>query len=133
VYYLFEHPFEGSEEQQPEDEYGDKQGICENIELSRNDGGEPNDEEINEKGIETDSKEHLGGQAVAIAALGFDFQIFQLVFHVLAICNPKCVFISKPFEQLLNQYLVVEVEVEFENVDYEDNVELVANCKDYRA
>lgn len=58
--YFFESFFKYSDDKDPKDNNERKIGIMENIITCCNDGGKSDDEEVDQEGIETDNKVHLG-------------------------------------------------------------------------
>ena len=51
----------------------------------------------------------------------------------ILVSNPKGLFILKAAQQLIDKFLVVKVEIDFQNVDNDDNVDKVEESQDDRA
>ena len=51
----------------------------------------------------------------------------------ILVSNPKGRFILKALQQLFDKFLVVKVEIDFQNVDNDDNVDKVEESQDDRA
>ena len=51
----------------------------------------------------------------------------------ILVSNPKDLFILKAPQQLFDKFLVVKVEIDFQNVDNDDNVDKVEESQDDRA
>lgn len=117
------------EQEKPEDDDGNKEGIFEDIMLRGNDRCEPNYEKVDEAGVKTHHEKHLWGKAIPSASFRFSFQIIYWLLPVLAISDPKWFFLGKPAQEILNEPFIIKVEVKLKDVDNDDNVELVINGK----
>lgn len=85
------------------------------------------DELVHAACVESDVEEHLRRDAVAILSSYLELDIFV---DLILISDPKGFLVIHAVQQFLQQALVVEVQVEFQHVKDDDDVDLVEEGED---
>ncbi len=104
--------------------------IFENVERSRNDGYCSVNEEIYAERIQPHNEKQLRRNAVAVKT-----SQTYLIFHIefLRFSNPESRSFLKPFQHFPKLEFIVSIEIQFEHVENDDDVDLKEKSKDDRA